>query len=299
MKAFITGGTGFIGTHVSAFLLDRGHQVTAVGSSTRHKTIHHSNFKYISADTTQEGTWQEALQEADFVVNLAGRTIMKRWTESYKKQVYDSRISTTRHVVAALPANKSTVLCSASAVGYYGDRNDEILAEDAAPGKGFLAEVGLDWESEALEAEKKGVRVALLRFGVVLGKGGGAMEKMVSAFRMYVGGPMGDGTQWFPWIHIDDVAAAIFFIVEHPELKGPFNFTAPQPVKNRDMAKTLGQVLRVPAFMPAPKLMLRLALGEVGATLLESQRAVPHKLLESGYSFIYPDLETAIQQIVQ
>ena len=299
MKAFITGGTGFIGTHVSAFLLERGHKVTAVGSSARHKKIHHADFNYVSADTTREGDWQETLQDVDLVVNLAGRTIMKRWNDSYKKQIYDSRVLTTRHVVAALPPHKSITLCSASAVGYYGNRGDETLDEDASPGEGFLAEVGLDWEAEALKAEEKGVRVALMRFGVVLGKGGGAMEKMISAFRMYVGGPMGDGSQWFPWIHIDDVAAAILYIVDHQELKGPFNFSAPQPVRNRDMAKALGRMLRVPAFMPAPKFMLRLALGEVGATLVESQRAVPRNLLQSGYAFIYPDLEAAIQQIVQ
>jgi hypothetical protein len=299
MKVFITGGTGFVGTHLSRFLIDRGHEVTATGSSAAQRNIDHAVFNYVAADTTQAGDWQQALHNSDLVVNLAGRTIMKRWTERYKREIYDSRILTTRNVVQALPRNGSVTLCSASAVGYYGDRGDEVLSEDAAPGDGFLAEIGRAWESEALEAEAVGARVALMRFGVVLGKGGGAMQKMIPAFRLYMGGPMGNGTQWFPFIHIEDVSGAILHIAENPDLSGPFNFTAPHPVRNKDMAETLGKVLRVPAVMKTPKFMLRLALGEVGTTLTESQRVLPDKLLKSGYTFSYPDIEAAVQQIVQ
>jgi hypothetical protein len=299
MKVFITGGTGFIGRRLAALLLEKGHTVAATGSSSAPRNIEHDRFHTIQADTMQPGDWQDAVRDAELVVNLAGRSIMNRWTDRYKKEIRDSRLLTTRNVVQALPQNGSVTLCSASAVGYYGNRGDETLSEDAAPGEGFLAELGREWEAEALKAKAAGARVALMRFGVVLGKGGGAMEKMIPAFRFYLGGPMGDGSQWFPWIHIDDVLSAVLHIAEHPDLEGPFNFTAPHPVRNRDMAATLGKVLRVPARIKTPRFMLKLALGEVGETLLESQRALPDRLLKNGYEFRYPDLESALQQIVQ
>ncbi len=298
MLIFITGGTGFIGTHLSNFFLNQGHSVTALGVRARQKQIDHSNYRYISADTTQRGAWQEELSHTDTIINLAGTTIFKRWNARYKKLIYDSRILTTRNVVEALPGGSPVTLCSASAVGYYGNRGDDILTEDQPSGDGFLAEVGRDWEREALRAVQKGLRVTTMRFGIVLGKNGGAMEKMIPAFRSFIGGPLGNGRQWFPWMHIDDLVSAVLFIIENQKLEGPFNFCAPNPVRNQDLAKTMGKVLKRPSFMPAPGFMLRIVLGEVGSTLLESQRAIPDKLLKHGFKFKYPDLESAIQQIV-
>jgi uncharacterized protein (TIGR01777 family) len=298
MKVFITGGTGFVGTGLVALLLERGDQVISVGTASTQDKFVHKNFRYISADTTRQGTWQDELARVDAVVNLTGRTIFKRWNERYKKIIRDSRILTTRNIVDALPENSNSALCSASAVGYYGSRGDDILTEDAPAGEGFLAEIGRQWEKEALHAAEKGIRVALMRFGIVLGRGGGAMAQMLPAFRMFVGGPLGDGKQWFPWIHIHDLTAAIVAIIEKHEMSGPFNFCAPNPVRNSTLAKTLGSVLGRPAFMPAPKIMLRLALGEFGSVLLESQRTVPQNLLNSGFEFKYPDLKTAIEEIV-
>jgi len=298
MKLFITGGLGFIGRRLSEFLLNLGHQVTAVGTRSGHNLIHHKNFKYIAADTTQKGAWQEDLSRVDAVVNLAGKSIFRRWNKSYKKQIYDSRIRTTRNLVEALPETRRITLCSTSAVGYYGNRGDDILTESSSYGDDFLAKVSRDWEDEAYRAEEKGIRVLTTRFGVVLGKDGGAMGKMVSAFRFFVGGPMGDGTQWFPWIHMDDLMSAILFVIENQHIRGPVNFCAPNPVRNRDLAKTMGHILNRPAFMPAPSFLIRLALGEFGATLLSSQRAVPEKLLNFGFNFKYPELINAVRHIV-
>ncbi len=298
MKIFIAGGAGFIGKHLSDFLLDRGHQVAAVGTRPDQNLINHKNFNYISADTTRKGPWQAELKDVDVAINLAGRSIFKRWNKKYKALIYDSRILTTRHLVDALPTHKDISLISASGVGYYGDRGDDILTENDANGNDFLAGVCQDWEDEAFHAEKKGIRVVSTRFGVVLGKNGGAMEKMKSAFRFFVGGPMGSGMQWFPWIHLKDLISAMIFVLEHQNVDGPLNFCSPHPVRNGDLAKTMGRVLNRPSFMPAPAFVMRLALGEFAGTLLGSQRAVPEKLLSNGFSFQYTDIGEAIKNIV-
>ena len=298
MNIFITGGVGFVGARLSNILLSRGHTVTAVGLRSIQKRIDNKNFHYISADTSKEGSWQEKLIDVDAVFNLAGKTIFNRWSDSYKKLIYDSRILTTRNLVAGFPKDKEITFVSTSATGYYGNQGDDLLGEDASPGDDFLAEVGKDWEAEAFTAEQKGIRVVIARFGVVLGKGGGAMEKMIPAFRFYVGGPLGNGLQWFPWIHMDDLLSAFLFIMENQDIKGPVNFCAPNPVRNRDLAKAMGRALKRPSFMPAPAFMIRIIAGEFGNTLLYSQRAVPEKLLSYGFSFEYPDIAAAIENIV-
>ena len=298
MKILITGGSGFVGANLSDYLLARGHSVIALGRAATQNRITADNYQYISADTTQPGDWQKALGDVDAVVNLAGKSIFKRWSESYKKQIYDSRILTTRNVVAALPADRSVVLCSASGAGYYGSRGDDLLNEDENPANDFLASVSADWEAEALKGAAKGIRVALMRFGVVLGKGGGALGKMIPAFKAFVGGPIGSGNQWFPWIHLTDLMAAILFICEHAQVDGPLNFCAPNPVTNRELASTLGKVLGRPAFMPAPAFMVRAVLGEFGNVLLDSQRTVPARLLSHGFEFQYPDIKLAIEEVV-
>jgi uncharacterized protein (TIGR01777 family) len=299
MKILITGGTGFVGSNLTAYLIGRGHQVTAVSRSAEKSRHRFESCRYISADTTRPGIWQNELEDKDAVVNLAGTSIFRRWTASYKKKIYDSRILTTRNVVASLPQDKNVVLCSASGVGYYGSRGDDIINENEKPGDDFLAGVSVDWEREALQASAKGVRVAVMRFGVILGKNGGALTKMIPAFKSFVGGPLGNGYQWFPWMHIDDLIAAIEFVIKHQEIRGPLNFCAPNPVRNRDLAKTIGDVLNRPAFMPAPAFMIRMVLGEFGGVLLDSQRTVPDKLMQYGYNFQYPNIKGAIEAIVK
>jgi uncharacterized protein (TIGR01777 family) len=299
MNYFITGGLGFVGRHLSNFLLERGNRVTAVGLSKNPESIDHPDFRYISADLAREGSWQQELGDQDVIVNLAGKSIFKRWTDKYKQQIYDSRILATRNLVDALPSGSQTVFCSTSAVGYYGSRGDELLTEKAPPGDDFLARVGKDWEREALEAQAKGVRVVLTRFGIVLDKDGGAMAKMIPAFRCFLGGPLGNGEQWFPWIHMHDLLSAYQFVVEHPDAGGAVNFCAPQPVRNKELASKLGDALNRPAFMPAPAFMIKLLLGEFGESLLNSQRAVPDKLENLGFQFKYADMNSALREIVQ
>jgi uncharacterized protein (TIGR01777 family) len=298
MKILITGGSGFIGSNLSQYLLSRGHKVSAVGRSADQHRIRHQDYRYTAADTTQPGKWQKEIEETEAVVNLAGASIFKRWTANYKKKIYDSRILTTRHVAAALPEGRKVTLCSASGAGYYGNRGDDILKEDERVGRDFLAGVSRDWEDAALQATAKGVRVAVMRFGVVLGKNGGALAKMIPAFKMFVGGSLGSGKQWFPWIHLEDLMAAILFIVEHQNVSGPINFCAPNPVRYRQLAKSLGEVLGRPSFMPAPAFMIRLAMGEFGNVFLGSQRTIPDRLLKYGFSFQYPDIKGAIQAVV-
>ncbi|MDX2496465.1 MAG: TIGR01777 family oxidoreductase [Desulfobacterales bacterium] len=297
MKVFITGGSGFVGTRLTHDLIDRGHRVIAVGTSSAHKNPPNENFRYISADTTLKGPWQDALEDVDAIINLAGRNIFKLWSDTYKNQIYNSRILTTRNLVEAVPESKGIILCSTSGAGYYGNRADEVLTEDASSGSDFLAKVGIDWEKEAFLAEKKGVRVAAMRFGVVLDKNGGALAKMIPAFKYFAGGPLGSGLQWFPWIHMADLISAINFILETNEIKGPVNFCAPNPIKNRDFSKALGNVLNRPSFMKVPSFMIRLVVGEMGTLLTNSQKVIPHKLLRHGFKFQHPDIDSALEDI--
>jgi len=298
MKIIITGGSGFVGSNLTRLLLSSGHQIVAICRSEPLHQFDRENYRFVAADTTGKGPWQKELADADAVVNLAGATIFRRWTKKYKKQIYDSRILTTRNVVEALPSDTNLTLCSASGAGYYGSRKDDILKEDEKAGRDFLASVSKDWEQEALVASAKGVRVAVMRFGVILGKNGGAMSKLIPPFKMFVGGPLGDGNQWFPWLHLDDLMSAVEFVLDHQEVSGPLNFCGPNPVRNRELAQALGQVLGRPSFMPAPAFMIRLATGEFGDVFLGSQRTLPDKLLNYGFSFKYPEIRGAIEAIV-
>jgi len=298
MKILITGGSGFVGTGLSQFLLGRGHRIIATGSSASHRSISHKNYRYISADTTIPGPWQDELKDTDAVVNLAGKNIFKRWSDSCKKQIYDSRILTTRNLVQALPADNKITLCTTSAVGYYGDSADEVLRENAPPGDDFLAKVSRDWEKEAFQAQKKGIRVAAMRFGVVLGKNGGALAKMLPAFKFFAGGPLGSGLQWFPWIHLDDLITAVVFIIKNQYINGPVNFCAPDCVRQRDFAKALGSAINRPSFIKTPGFMIRLIMGELGVVFLTGQRVVPDKLLKHGFEFQYSEIENALKNLL-
>lgn len=299
MHLLLTGGTGFVGRQLTRYFLERGHTVTTLGRSATHPCDGEDHFQHIAADTTREGAWQDAIGDCQAVINLAGTTIFRRWTAKAKQDIRDSRILTTRHLVQAFSENQNAFLFSASGVGYYGDGGDQALDEGAAPGDDFLARLSIDWEKEALQAEARGVRVALGRFGVILHPAGGALSKMLPAFRMGVGGPLGNGRQWFPWIHLDDVIAAIDFLINDQTARGPYNFCAPEPVNNRQLARGLGRHLKRPSFFPAPAPLMRLMLGEFSSVLLGSQRARPQRLLEEGYAFRYPTLDMALTAIMR
>lgn len=298
MKILLTGGTGFVGSALSQRLLEMGHEVTVIGSSSRCRLSAHPQLTYVSADTTRPGDWQQRVPEQDALINLTGRSVFNLWTERYKQAIYNSRILTTRNLVTALPATTEAVLLSTSAAGFYGDGGENEQPETNAPGNDFLARVCRDWEAEAAKASEKGARVALMRFGVVLGKGGGAMATMKTPFQLGLGGPIGSGRQWFPWIHLDDLVGALLFLLTAEECRGPFNFTAPEPVRQKEFARQLGAALHRPACLPTPAFVMKLVLGEFGRSLLQGQKAIPRALTEGGYVFAYPELHAALREIV-
>jgi hypothetical protein len=298
MNVVVTGGSGFVGFHLCNHLLATGHRVTALGSRSTYDRIVHPEFTYRSADTTRPGAWQEVVADGQWLFNLAGRTIFQRWSRSHKRQIYDSRILTTRHLVAALSDPTDAVLVSTSAVGYYGDRGEEALTESCAPGRGFLADLAREWEAQATAAEPKGARVVVARFGIALGSDGGALKKMVPAFQAFMGGSLGDGRQWFPWIHIHDMVEALTFLAAGDGHRGAYNICAPHPVRYGQMAAALGKAMGRPAVMPAPAFMLKMMMGEMAATLLASQKALPEKLQRAGFEFTFPRLDTALADLV-
>ncbi len=244
----------------------------------------------------------EAFDGVDCVIHLAGESVADgRWNDAKKKRIRESRIAGTRHLVEGIARlqKKPRALVSASAVGYYGSRGDQVLTESASPGDDFLADVCIGWEEEAAKARDLGVRVVSVRVGIVLGSGGGALAKMLTPFRLGLGGRLGSGHQWMPWIHIDDLVGIILHSCQNESVSGPVNGTAPNPVTNREFTKTLGCVLKRPTIFPMPGFMLRLAIGEFGDVLLTSQRAIPEAAQKSGYQFEYPDLEGALREILK
>jgi uncharacterized protein len=300
MKILITGGTGFVGTRLTSRLLQEGYSVTIMSRSLKETDKTPPGVSYLQADPTQKGPWQDKVKDFDAIINLAGASIFSKWTDEYKKLIRESRMTTTRNIVEGIPPNPAhpMALFSTSAVGYYGFHGDEELFEDSPPGNDFLAHLAIDWEAEAIKAREKGVRVVITRFGIVLGEKGGALGQMVPLFKKFVGGPIGSGKQWFSWVHIKDLAEAFVFLMKHPEISGPVNLCAPKPVRNKDLAKALGNVLHRPSFMPAPGFLIKLVLGEFGSVILEGQKVIPRKLLNTGYTFQYPEIENALRDIV-
>ncbi len=298
MKILITGGTGFVGTALAGRLLAKGHQVTVTSSRESSNPDLHPSLTYLVADTSKQGNWQKLVAEQDVLVNLAGRSIFHLWTTRYKEEIRNSRILTTRNLVEAIPENSKQVLLNASAVGFYGDGGDSEKDESAPSGNGFLAEVCREWEREAKKADRKGVQVVVMRFGVVLGTNGGAIASMKMPFEMGLGGPIGNGRQWFPWIHLEDLIQALLFLLAKQGCQGVYNFVAPGMVRQKEFAATLGRFLRRPAIMPAPSWLMKLTLGEFGKSLIQGQKVVPKALLQQGYQFIYPELQPAMQEIL-
>lgn len=298
MNVFITGGTGFVGKNLISMFVGNDFHVTSVSSSPIRDIQHDAKITYISADTTKGGDWQAEVQKADIIVNLAGRSIFHYWNKAYKQKIYDSRILTTQNIVNALPDKKNALFINASAAGFYGDRGDTVLTESSSPGTDFLAKVCQDWEKEAFRAEEKGARVVITRFGVVLGGNGGALGIMSLPYRFFVGGPIGTGKQWFPWIHVTDLVSAYQTLINDDSASGVYNLTAPQPVQNREMAKIMGKIMRRPSFLTLPKFAIKLVMGEFGSLLLYSQRAVPEKLLKEDFQFIFPDIASALSEVL-
>ncbi|MGD2115570.1 MAG: TIGR01777 family oxidoreductase, partial [Acidobacteriota bacterium] len=245
--------------------------------------------------------WGAELEGARAVVNLAGESVAGgRWTASRKRRIRESRLASTRAVCRAIEraSERPEVLLQGSAVGFYGPREgDGRLTEDSGPGDDFLARVTIDWEAASRPVEEIGVRRCLLRTGVVLSTAGGALPQMALPFKLFAGGPAGDGSQWVPWIHLRDEVLAIRFLLETAAARGPFNLTAPEPVTNRELSRALGAALGRPSLLRAPSFALRLALGEMAEVVLEGQRAVPERLLAAGFEFEFPDVRTALADL--
>jgi uncharacterized protein (TIGR01777 family) len=298
MDFLITGGTGFIGTRLCGVLLDKGHGVTVL---TRDKKKAEGKVdKRVELIESLDGLPEDF--SLDVIVNLAGEPISDaRWSKERKKELIGSRVSVTGSVVGLISRldKKPALLVSGSAIGYYGSHKDEDLIESSEPNKEFTNELCARWEESALKAEEFGVRVVLLRTGIVLGKGGGALSKLLPPFRLGLGGRIGNGMQWMSWVHIDDHIGIILHAVDDSSIDGPLNATAPNPVRNREFASTLGMVLRRPALLPMPGLFLKFIYGEMADRLLLSgQRVLPKKAKESGYRFLFPELEDALRDIL-
>jgi len=295
MRILISGSTGFIGTRLSRLLLQKGHSIIGLGRSDTHPLEERDNFTYLSADTSMSGDWQDAVSEVDTIINLAGINIFRYWTKKAKAQIYDSRILTTRNIVNAIPADKDQVLISTSAVGFYGDRGDEILNENSTQGCCFLSQVCADWENEAFKAEGKNKRVVALRIGPVFDKNEGPLPMMVLSFKFFAGGPLGSGKQWMSWVHIDDLISAAILCLENSDMEGPVNICTPNPVQNREFAKTVGKIMNRPSFFPVPAFAIKLFMGEMGKAMTFSQKAMPEKLIQHGFKFKYPHIQEALE----
>jgi uncharacterized protein len=305
MRIIVTGGTGFLGQPLCQQLAGLGHEVVSLtrARSAPEADGHawHSRPDVRPVRWTARpdgGSWGRVLDGADAVVNLAGESIAaRRWTAEQKRRLEESRVEAARAIGAAMAACEAppSVLVNASAVGYYGNRGDEPLTEESSPGQDFLARLTVRWEEEAARAGGR-ARVVLLRTGLVLAGDGGALATMARAFQLFVGGPLGSGRQFMPWIHREDWIHLVLWLLEHP-VAGPVNATAPAPVTNREFSRALGAALGRPSMLPAPSFALRVVLGEMADAVLGGQRAIPQRALEAGFTFHYPDLRRALESI--
>lgn len=301
MRVVITGGSGLIGRALAASLAADGQEVVILTRDPARVSGLPAGARAVAWDGATASGWG-TLAEGAAVVHLAGENVgAGRWTAARKKRLYDSRVRSGEAVLAAVEqaSVKPRVLLQASAVGFYGDRGDELITEESSGGSGFLAEICRDWEAVTADVEALGVRRVVLRTGVVLAREGGALPKMALPFRLFAGGSLGDGRQWLPWIHLEDEIRALRFLLEADDASGPFLLTAPNPLPFRDFASTLGRMLGRPSFVPVPAWVLRLAVGEMAEVLLGGQRAVPLRLLEQGFQFRFESAEAALRSLLR
>lgn len=310
MRVIVAGSSGLVGTELISSLLRDGHSVVRLlrpGSTAQSSgSANEAMVEWLARSANEArpfGNDQDTVEGADAVVNLAGASIAGgRWTEERKALLRSSRVQTTRQLVAAIGSlrNRPRVLVSASAIGYYGDRGDEVLTEESKPGRDFLSGVAQEWEAEAVKAETLGMRAVRARFGVILSKNGGALKQMMRQFQLGVGGRLGSGRQWMSWVTLEDVVGILRWTLEGASLAGAVNVVAPQPVRNAEFTEELAQAMRRPAIFPAPAFALRLALGEMAdALLLSSQQVKPARLEQAGYRFLHPDLPNALTSLLR
>jgi uncharacterized protein len=296
MNYLLTGATGFIGSKIVDLLLSQGHSVNYLG---RKRSQHLDSRAAFHHWNTSELPPLDSVPRLDAVVHLAGEPVAQHWTPEVKRRIYNSRIIGTRNLVSAIGQldYKPSVLVSASATGYYGNRGDEVLTEQSRPGSDFLAEVCRDWEKEAFRAREFNVRAVPIRIGIVLGRNGGALKQMVPVFRLGLGGKLGSGKQWMPWIHVRDLARLCVFAAEHPEIESPLNGVC-QPVTNTVFTRELGRALSRPALFTVPKFALKAAFGELSEPLLSSARVFPEATTNAGFEFQFQELGPALREAV-
>lgn len=305
MKVAITGATGFVGSRLVERLSAEGHQILVLtrNLAAAQKVFPKSafpNLEIVAYTPTASGAWQEAIAGCDGVVNLAGEPIAeKRWTPQQKQEILNSRKLGTQKIVEAIAkANpKPKVLVNASAIGYYGTSETATFDETSPPGKDFLAEVCQAWEAEAQKVTQAGVRLVILRLGIVLGQGG-AIAKMIAPFKVFAGGPLGTGRQWFSWIYLDDLVNLIIQALTKPEMEGVFNATAPNPVRMSELAQTMGEIMQRPSWLPVPSFALETLLGEGAMVVLEGQQVLPQGTQASGFNYQYSTVKQALKEIV-
>jgi len=302
MNILLTGGTGFIGRALIPKLVDAGHDITVLTRDKAQVETPRISATYLWWDpATGEGDLAATLERVDAVINLAGEPVVgKRWSKAQKLRIAESRCDATQVLQKTIHAStsKPKVLINASAIGYYGARADEDITEATNAGKGFLADTCKAWESHAIRVADFGVRVVRLRIGIVLETDGGALGRMLLPFKLGLGGPLGSGQQWMSWIHRADLVNIILFALDHPEIEGALNGTAPEPVRMREFAKTLARILKRPCIFPVPGFVLKILLGEMSSVLLLGQKVLPQKALNNAFSFQYPKLQDALAACV-
>ncbi|MEM7592809.1 MAG: TIGR01777 family oxidoreductase [Cyanobacteria bacterium P01_A01_bin.83] len=305
MKIAVTGATGLVGSRLVAVLNQKGHQILVLTrNSTKAQKVFpasvYSNLEIVQYSPLESGNWQQSISGCDAVVNLAGEPIAERWSPQQKEAIMQSRQLGTRKLVEAIAMaeSKPQVLVSGSAIGYYGTSETATFDETSNSGNDFLAQVCQNWEAEAQKVTELGVRLVILRVGIVLANGG-ALGKMIGPFKMFAGGPIGSGRQWFSWIHRNDLVSLIVEAIEQPSMSGAYNATAPNPVRMGNLCQVLGEVLNRPSWLPVPDFVLELLLGDGAIVVLEGQQVLPKKTESSGFSFQYPQLKPALQEIVK
>jgi uncharacterized protein (TIGR01777 family) len=301
MNVLMSGGTGLIGRKLTDSLLADGHDVTILTRNPEKASSMPSAVNFVQWDATTTDGWAGEMEKADVVVHLAGESLAEgRWTADRKARIRDSRVLSGQALTAAVEQaqNRPSAFIQASAVGYYGPRGDEVITESAAPGSDFLAHVCFVWEAATAPVEKLGLRRAVARIGIVLSTEGVALKRLLLPFKLYVGGKLGSGKQWWPWIHVDDEIRALRFLIDNESAAGAFNLTAPNPVRNDEFASTLGKVMGRPSLFPVPGPAITALYGEMATVVLDGQRAIPQHLEEMDFAFEYPQLEEALTELL-
>jgi uncharacterized protein (TIGR01777 family) len=301
MRVIVTGGTGLIGKPLCTALLGEGHEVIVLSRNPTKRQNMPAGMQLEKWDGKSSEGWGHLADGAHAIINLAGEGLADgRWSKERKQRIIESRINAGKAVVQAIrqAANKPQVLIQASAVGYYGPHRDEIITEAASPGGDYLAHICFEWEASTAPVTQLGVRRSVIRSGIVLSNEGGAFPRLVLPFRLFAGGPLGSGKQWYPWIHLEDEVRAILFLVQHESASGPFNLSAPNPLTNKELATCIGKVMGRPAAIPTPAFALQTLFGEMSTVVLDGQRVVPQRLLALGFTFNYPTAEEAFKNLL-